>query len=890
MARKYDWDRALEDAIRSITIQPSLIGYISKGIALCGKGHVRDARTAFNLAFIFTNEDTKTIYFLLLVKSIAMFNADQHEEAMMLVQQLAALCPNNDTLACRAVEAYLYVRLGIEALKGARHNEAADHFTAAINSSAFSAKSDSHSIYEDLAVLFGWDLEPLWQIAHQARCHALLRAGRLGEALESYRYLMDMSNETTKASCLDWSTGKSSVSSTGFNSPTFDSAFKQECSVLGFSNGNVALAASDYDRAIDLYSVVISLNVASDTVFAHRSIAKSGKMLWEDALLDAQKVIELNPSSHVGYEVKHAALHGAQRYDEAIDAVEMMISRLDSATDMQIKKLREQYVSPSDAEGAIRQVIDVQLDTAPLRLLNTATGLLCDREAQISIFKTSIEYKALLSSIMKHANLRMERITEVVAMYFRCVMLSHRWERKEPLLQDIQDKVVYKMNLLGGIIKLRTFCEIARDAGYRWAWSDTCCIDKSNNVELQESLNSMFVWYRHSALTIVYLPDVLPSSKSGALAKSEWNRRGWTFQEFLASKVLLFYQNDWSLYLDDHSPNHKESVTIMKELEDATGIDAQALVSFRPGMRGAREKLQWASKRITTLQEDIAYSLFGIFGVHLPVIYGEKKQNALGRLLQEIVARSGDISALDWVGQSSEFNSCLPADITSYAAPPCAPPSLSENDFQTAVSSLRDSVAAGLALKLYTRLENMNAPRFANCRLHLPCIAFRVAEIRRKRGIAQETLLTYGIRADGLHNLLITTKDTLTQFTSAKPTPQTFLLVRPWDRCLLELPDFAEQPAFTDDVTSLGDWSEPESLLDQLPGISPAVQELADSESHSRALQLIVRLGQPFSAFLLAQQRGGEYKRVATDHDIIAQVRDMASAHSVMDIRTLEIL
>jgi hypothetical protein len=44
------------------------------------------------------------------------------------------------------------------------------------------------------------------------------------------------------------------------------------------------------------------------------------------------------------------------------------------------------------------------------------------------------------------------------------------------------------------------------------------------------------------------------------------------------------------------------------------------------------------SSRVTTWQEDIAYSLFGMFGVNLPVIYGEKKQKALGRLLQEVVA------------------------------------------------------------------------------------------------------------------------------------------------------------------------------------------------------------------------------------------------------------
>jgi hypothetical protein len=190
---------------------------------------------------------------------------------------------------------------------------------------------------------------------------------------------------------------------------------------------------------------------------------------------------------------------------------------------------------------------------------------------------------------MKQPNLGTAHITEVVATYFRCVMLSHRWDGKEPLLQDIQDKIVFMLNSLGGIVKLQKFCEIACDAGFRWAWSDTCCIDKTSHAELQESLNSMFIWYHQSALTIVYLSDVPPLSKSGALAKSEWNKRGWTFQEFVAPKVVLFYQADWTLYLDDHSPSHKQSAAIMEELESATGIDRQALVVFHPGMNGVRE-------------------------------------------------------------------------------------------------------------------------------------------------------------------------------------------------------------------------------------------------------------------------------------------------------------
>ncbi|KAG0707124.1 hypothetical protein DFH29DRAFT_1076603 [Suillus ampliporus] len=677
MARKPDWDRALHDALKSVSIQPSLTGYISKGIALCGKLQLWDAMKAFDIAFMFANEYSKTIHFLLLIKAIALFNANQHEDAMIRVQELTVTCPNADTLACRIVEAYLHVQLGLNASEGAHYNEAAYHFTVAVNISGFSSEWAIHfELYEDLEVLFG--------------------AGRLGEVLESYRYMMDMSDESTKASCLHWSI-----------------TFRHECSSLYTADGDTALAASDYDRAIVLYSAAINLDAASDTIFASRSKAKLGKMLWEEALVDAEKVIELNPLSYVGYQLKHAVLHSAQRYDEAIKAFHIMLSKLSNAPDVQIRRLRQQYVSPSEAEGAIRKVFNVQMQNAPLRVLDTTTGLLCDREAQITAFKTSAEYKELVSSMLKHADLRMERIKEVVAMYFRCVMLSHRWEGKKPLLDDIQNKDVYKLNPDGGITKLQSFCAVVRDAGL--------------------SLNSMFIWYHHSALTIVYLSDVPPSSKSGTLSKSAWTKRGWTVQEFLAPKVVLFYRKDWTLYRDDRSSNHKESVDIMRELQDATGIGPRALETFRPGMTGAREKFQWASMCVTMLQEDIACSLFGIFDVNLP----------------------------------------------------------------------------------------------------------------------------------GLHDLLITTEDNLIQLSRARRGSQTFLLVRPWNCYLLEPPDFA------DDTQSVQDhWS-----------VAPSHEENGpvESESHSRALQLVARLGQPFGALLLVQQHGGEYKRIASDHGIIAQVKDMAS-------------
>jgi len=110
--------------------------------------------------------------------------------------------------------------------------------------------------------------------------------------------MMDMSDEVTRTSCLDWSIGKSSVLSPSFNPHASHSAFKQDCKAFYAVNGNAdlvasgdtALAASNYDRAIELYSAAINLDSATDTIFANRFKAKSEKMLWEDALFDAQKV------------------------------------------------------------------------------------------------------------------------------------------------------------------------------------------------------------------------------------------------------------------------------------------------------------------------------------------------------------------------------------------------------------------------------------------------------------------------------------------------------------------------------------------------------------------------------------------------------------------------
>jgi hypothetical protein len=70
-------------------------------------------------------------------------------------------------------------------------------------------------------------------------------------------------------------------------------------------------------------------------------------------------------------------------------------------------------------------------------------------------------------------------------------ILSHTWgpDHDEVTFQDIvrntgEDKAGYE--------KIRFCGEEARRNGLRYFWIDTCCIDKSNNMELQEANNSMF--------------------------------------------------------------------------------------------------------------------------------------------------------------------------------------------------------------------------------------------------------------------------------------------------------------------------------------------------------------------------------------------------------------
>jgi len=61
--------------------------------------------------------------------------------------------------------------------------------------------------------------------------------------------------------------------------------------------------------------------------------------------------------------------------------------------------------------------------------------------------------------------------------------------------------------------------------------------------------------------------------------------------------------------------------------------------------------MSWASKRQTTRIEDQAYSLMGLFGVNMPLLYGEGTK-AFFRLQLEIQKNTDDESLYAWTEKS----------------------------------------------------------------------------------------------------------------------------------------------------------------------------------------------------------------------------------------------
>jgi hypothetical protein len=171
----------------------------------------------------------------------------------------------------------------------------------------------------------------------------------------------------------------------------------------------------------------------------------------------------------------------------------------------------------------------------------------------------------------------------------------------------------------------------------------------------------MFRWYRNADFCYVYLEDVAhlsdtadaPEDKDRQFRQARWFTRGWTLQELIAPPIVHVFDRSW---------NFIGSRTSLRSLiSDITGIDSAVFDTGDLSRYSIAQKMSWASGRNTTRTEDLAYCLLGLFGISMPLLYGEGT-GAFRRLQEEIIRRTDDYSIFAHCSYDNRILASLPSD------------------------------------------------------------------------------------------------------------------------------------------------------------------------------------------------------------------------------------
>ncbi|KAG9498301.1 hypothetical protein J7337_011198 [Fusarium musae] len=256
-------------------------------------------------------------------------------------------------------------------------------------------------------------------------------------------------------------------------------------------------------------------------------------------------------------------------------------------------------------------------------------------------------------------------------------ILSHTWEQEEVLFQDMGSD---SAKLKKGYAKLESCCRVARENGFEYIWDDTCCIDKTSSAELSEAINSMYRYYQEASICYGYLADISTVSE---IPNSRWFTRGWMLQELIAPRSMIFFDKHW------RELGTKSS--LVQVLSQRTSIPESILCdSEELETTSIAQRMSWAADRVTTRKEDRAYSLMGIFGINMPLLYGEGDK-AFYRLQEEIMRVSDDHSLFAWKATTSRGGLLAPTPAAFKHSGDIIPTVVERNT----LSSLAEAASAG---------------------------------------------------------------------------------------------------------------------------------------------------------------------------------------------------
>ncbi|EXJ92796.1 hypothetical protein A1O3_01349 [Capronia epimyces CBS 606.96] len=251
----------------------------------------------------------------------------------------------------------------------------------------------------------------------------------------------------------------------------------------------------------------------------------------------------------------------------------------------------------------------------------------------------------------------------------RYAILSHRWLSKEITFDKIEHARLEDNDVESPVkLKVKGACAKAQEHKIQWLWIDSICINKANSVEDQKAITSMFTWYRRASVCYTYLSDVVvPATKAKAVydvgrgpcpcpfwraedpsKPSEWFERGWCLQELLAPNQMEFYDRNWT------------KMGTRAELAEAIAAITRIKPEYLTGEEDFRKasiaaKMSWMAGRKTSVHEDMAYSMVGIFDITSMATGVSDGMKAFFRLQKEIINTSvlADETIFAWKAPAS---------------------------------------------------------------------------------------------------------------------------------------------------------------------------------------------------------------------------------------------